>query len=309
MPRLLITGASGLLGANLVLDAHKEHDVIAVYHRHPIELEGVQSESADLSQPGIAKELFDRFQPEFVIHCAADTSIDELESNPELAFQMNREMAGNVAEAAKETGAKLVHISTDAVFDGRSESYRENDPTEPVNVYGKSKLAGEQAVQAVCPEALIIRTNIFGWNAQPKTSLAEWFLEQLEAGNTCPGLTDIDFSPLLVNDLGKLILAMLSEVLSGVFHVPGADCISKYDFGIYIANLFGFDTDQIVPTVSDDIGFKALRPARTCLVGDKIEHSLGIQLPAIKDGLIRFRALRETGFSARLRGTIGGKGI
>ncbi len=309
MPRLLITGASGLLGANLVLAAHEEDEVIAVYHRHPIELEGVPSLSADLCQPGRAKELFNRFQPDWVIHCAADTSVDELEDDPERAFRMNRDMAGNVAEAAKETGAKLVHISTDAVFEGREGPYREGDPTEPVNVYGKSKLAGEHAVQVVCPESLIIRTNIFGWNAQPKTSLAEWFLEQLKAGNTCPGFIDIKFSPLLVNDLGKLILAMLSEDLSGVLHVPGADCISKYDFGISIARLFGYNPDQIIPTVADDLGFIAPRPARTCLLGHKIERALGIQLPAIEDGLIRFRELRETGFTARLRDTIGGERI
>ena len=308
MPRLLITGASGLLGANIVMEARDEHEVIAVYNRHPIELNGVQSAQVNLCQQVEATRLFDRFQPEWVIHCAADTSIDELEDDPDRAFRVNRDMAANVAEAAQQAGARIVHISTDAVFDGRDGPYHETDPTEPVNVYGKSKLAGERAVQAVYPDALIIRTNIFGWNAQPKTSLAEWFLEQLEAGNTCPGLTDIDFSPLLANDLAKLILLMLAEDLSGVFHVPGADCVSKYDFGMHIANLFGFDTDQIVPTVSGDVGFKALRPARACLVGDKIEHLLGIQLPAIEDSLIRFRALRETGFTARLRDAIGGKG-
>jgi dTDP-4-dehydrorhamnose reductase len=308
MPRLLITGASGLLGANLVLAAHEEHEVIAVYHRHPIELEGGQSVSADLCQPGRAKELFDRFQPDWVIHCAADTSIDELEGDPERAFRMNRDMAGNVAEAAREIEAKIVHISTDAVFDGREGPYREGDPTEPVNVYGKSKLAGEDAVQDVCPEALILRTNIFGWNAQPKASLAEWFLSQLERGEPCPGLTDIYFSPLLVNDLGELILAMLSEGLSGVLHVPGADCISKYDFGISIARLFGYNPDQIIPTVADDLGFIAPRPARTCLLGHKLERALGIQLPSTEDGLYRFRGLRESGFSTRLRDTIGGKG-
>jgi len=177
MSRLLITGASGLLGANIVLASHEEHELIAIYHRHPIELEGVQSVSADLCQPGRSMELFDRYKPDWVIHCAADTSIDEIESDPERAYRMNRDMAGNVAKAAKETGAKLVHISTDAIFDGREGLYREGDPTEPVNVYGKSKLAGEQAVQAIYPEALIIRTNIFGWNAQQKTSLAEWFIK------------------------------------------------------------------------------------------------------------------------------------
>lgn len=308
MARLLITGASGLLGANLVLVAAEEYEVNALYHRHAIELEGIQSMAADLSQPGTAKELFDQVQPDWVIHCAADTSIDELEGDPERAFRINRDMAGYVAEAAHVTGARLVHISTDAVFDGRSGPYREGDPTEPVNVYGKSKLAGEDAVQEICPEALILRTNIFGWNAQSKTSLAEWFLSQLERGKRCPGLIDIYFSPLLVNDLGGLILAMLTEGLSGVFHVPGADCISKYDFGLSIARLFGYDPDQIIPTVSDDIGFAAPRPARTCLLGEKIERALGIQLPSTEDGLLHLRGLRESGFSARLRDTIGGKG-
>jgi len=229
MPRLLITGASGLLGANLVLAAHENHEVIAVYHRHPIELKGIQSASADLSQPGIAKELFDRYRPDWVVHCAADTSIDELESKPERAFCMNRDMAGNVAEAAHEIEAKMVHISTDAVFDGREGPYREGDPTEPVNVYGKS---GEQAVQALCPEALIIRTNIFGWNSQPKSSLAEWFINNLMQGIPCKGFVDVYFNPLLVNHLWVIIKSLLKSDLWGVFHVGSDQCISKFEFGV-----------------------------------------------------------------------------
>jgi len=230
MTRLLITGASGLLGANLVLAAYEEHEVIALYYRHAIELEGVQSVSADLCQPDRSKELFDRYQPDWVIHCAADTSIDELESNPKRAFRMNQDMAVNVAKAAKETGAKLVHISTDAVFDGRDGPYREGDPTEPVHVYGKSKLAGELAVQAVCPEALIIRTNIFGWNALPKSSLAEWFLNNLMQGIPCKGFDDVYFNPLLVNHLWVIINNLIKSDLRGVFHMGSDQCISKFEF-------------------------------------------------------------------------------
>ena len=307
MARMLITGASGLLGANLVLETHEEHEVIALYHRHAIELEGVQSISADLSQPGKAKELFDRYQPDWVIHCAADTSIDELERDPERAFRANRDMAGNVAEAAHKIGAKMVYISTDSVFDGREGPYREGDPTEPVNVYGKSKLAGEQVVQAVCQGVLIIRTNIFGWNAQPKVSLAEWFLVRLEAGKKCPGFIDVYFSPLLVNDLAAFILQMISKGLQGIYHVPGADCISKFDFGKKIAQSSGFDEELVEPYSSDEVGLAAIRPKQVCLVGEKIEASLGVQLPKIGDGIARFRSLRESNFVARLQGILGGQ--
>jgi dTDP-4-dehydrorhamnose reductase len=301
MPRLLITGASGLLGANLVLAAHEEHEVIAVYHRHPIELEGVQSVSADLCQPGRAKELFDHFQPDWVIHCAADTSIDELESNPERAFRMNRDMAANVAEAAKKTGSKLVHISTDAVFEGREGPYREDDPTEPVNVYGKSKLAGEQAVQAAYPEALIIRTNIFGWNAQPKTSLAEWFINNLVQGIPCNGFVDVVFNPLLVNHLWVIIKNLLKSDLWGVFHVGSDQCISKHEFGIRLAESFDLNQELISAVEIKTGSLRAPRPKNTCLDCSKIRNVINAGLLDLESNIDFFYKLKQSGYVEEIR--------
>jgi dTDP-4-dehydrorhamnose reductase len=297
----LITGASGLFGANLVLAAHEEHEVTAVYHQHPIELEGVQSVSADLCQPGKAKDLFDRFQPDWVIHCAADTSIDELESNPERAFRMNRDMAGNVAEAAHEIGAKMVHISTDAVFDGREGPYREGDPTEPVNVYGKSKLAGEQAVQAVYPEALIIRTNIFGWNAQPKSSLAEWFINNLMQGIPCKGFVDVVFNPLLVNHLWVIIKSLLKSDLWGVFHVGSDQCISKFEFGIRLAESFDLNKELISAVEIETGSLRAPRPKNTCLDCSKIRKVVNIELLDIESNISFFHELEQSGYVEEIR--------
>ncbi|MEA1977616.1 MAG: SDR family oxidoreductase [Chloroflexota bacterium] len=301
MPRLLITGASGLLGANLVLAAHDEHDVIAVYYRHPIELEGVQSVSADLCQPGRAKELLDRFQPDWVIHCAANTSIDELEGDPERAFRTNRDMAANVAEAAHGIGAKLVHISTDAVFDGRSGSYREDDPTEPVNVYGESKLAGEQAVQAACPEALIIRTNIFGWNAQPKSSLAEWFIHNLIQGIPCKGFTDVYFNPLLVNHLWAIIDSLNNSDLWGVFHVGSDPCISKYEFGVRLAESFDLNQELISAVEIETGSLRASRPKNTCLDCSKIREVIDVELLGLESNIGFFHELEQLGYVEELR--------
>jgi dTDP-4-dehydrorhamnose reductase len=301
MSRLLITGASGLLGANLVLAAHEEHELIAIYHRHAIELEGVQSVSADLCQPGRSKELCDRFQPDWVIHCAADTSIDEIESDPERAFRMNRDMAGNVAKAAKETGAKLVHISTDAVFDGREGPYREGDPTEPVNVYGKSKLAGEQAVQAVYPEALIIRTNIFGWNAQPKTSLAEWFINNLMQGIPCKGFVDVYFNPLLVNQLWGILNSLMRLDLGGVFHLGSDQCISKYEFGVRLAGSFDLNKELISAVEIEPGSLRAPRPKNTCLDCSKIRKVINVGLLNLESNLGFFHELEQSGYVEEIR--------
>ena len=301
MPRLLVTGASGLLGANLVLAAHEEHEVIAVYHRHPIELDGVQSESADLCQPGIAEKLFDRFQPDWVIHCAADTSIEELEGDPKRAFRANRDMAANVAEAAREIGVKMVHISTDAVFDGREGPYREGDPTEPVNVYGKSKLAGEHAVQAICPEALIIRTNIFGWNAQPKTSLAEWFINNLMQGIPCKGFVDVHFNPLLVNHLYVIINSLMKSNLWGVFHVGSDQCISKYEFGVRLAEAFGLNKELISAVEIETGSLRSPRPKNTCLDCSKIRKVINVGLLDLESNIGLFHELEQLGYVEEIR--------
>jgi dTDP-4-dehydrorhamnose reductase len=301
MARLLITGASGLLGANLVLAATEEYEVIALYYRHAIELAGVQSISADLSQPGIAKELFDRYKPDWVIHSAADTSIDELESNPKRAFRMNRDMAANVAEAAQEIEAKMVHISTDAVFDGRDGPYREGDPTEPVNVYGKSKLAGEQAVQAICPEALILRTNIFGWNAQSKSSLAEWFLNNLMQGIPCKGFDDVYFNPLLVNHLWVIINCLIKSDLWGVFHVGSDQCISKFEFGVRLAEFFDLNKELISAIEIETGSLRAPRPKNTCLDCSKIRKVVNVELLDIESNLSFFHELEQLGYVEEIR--------
>jgi dTDP-4-dehydrorhamnose reductase len=257
--------------------------------------------SADLCQPGRAKEVFDRIQPDWVIHCAADTSIDELEGDPERAFRMNRDMAGNVAEAAKKTGSKLVHISTDAVFDGISGPYREDDPTQPMNVYGKSKLAGEQAVQAVCPEALIIRTNIFGWNAQPKSSLAEWFINNLMEGIPCKGFVDVYFNPLLVNQLWVILNSLMRLDLGGVFHLGSDQCISKYEFGIRLAESFDLNKELISAVEIETGSLRAPRPKNTCLDCSKIRKVINVGLLNLESHIGLFHELEQLGYVEEIR--------
>ncbi len=302
MARLLITGAGGMLGVSLVLEALAAgHRVIAVDHGHPVYHQGVETVVADLAAPGAAEAVLAAARPDWVIHCAAATSVDACEADPGTAFRLNRDMAGQVASAARAVGARLVHISTDAVFDGERGGYTEEDEPHPVNVYGKSKREGELAVLAEDAGALVVRTNIYGWNAQARQSLAEWFLERLEAGERCRGFADVWVAPILVNDLAPLLLKMLDAGLTGIYHVGGGECLSKCEFGVRLAEVFGLDANLIEPVKVGAAGLHAKRPRKLCLDGSKIERALGVRLPTAVDGLERFARLRREGYPPRIR--------
>ena len=142
---------------------------------------------------------------------------------------------------------------------GRRGNYSEEDVPNPLGVYARSKLAGEQAVVEANPQAIIARVNLFGWSLFGKRSLAEFFFNNLSAGKSCMGFTDVFFCPMLANDLGTVFLKMLEAGLSGLYHVVGSQCLSKYEFGVQVARRFGFDEKLVIPSSVQDSGLKAAR--------------------------------------------------
>jgi dTDP-4-dehydrorhamnose reductase len=305
MTKLLITGASGLLGANLVLGTAREYQVTAICHTKTIRYDDVQVMTADLSERETAIALIQRCSPEWVIHCAAETNVDRCQEDPALAFKMNRDMARWIAQATRSSGAYLIHVSTDAVFGGRGEGYVEGDDPQPINVYGQSKLEGERAVLDEDPEAVIVRTNFYGWNAKNKSSLAEWFLSHLERKEPCPGFTDVYVKLMLVNQLIDIFLRILERELSGIFHVVGGDCVSKYAFGVRLAQVFGLESDLIEPASVDEGEVKAPRSRNLCLDTTKIESTLGMRMPSLDSGIHQFNELRQNGYEKRIKSLIG----
>jgi dTDP-4-dehydrorhamnose reductase len=286
------------------MQAQGQYRVTGLYCRHVLQLEGVDIVGGDLSRPGEAARIIGMSKPDWVVHCAAATNVDDCEHDPETAFRLNRDMAYLVAEAAHAGGARFVHISTDAVFDGKRGDYTERDAPNPINVYGRSKLEGEQAVLDANPDALVIRTNLYGWSAQPKKSLAEWFLANLESGNSCYGFADISITPILATDLAGLILQMLEKDLHGHYHVAGGECINKYEFGVKLARTFDLDPDLIQRAGVEKAGLAAPRPNRLCLSGEKIEQTLGINLPGLEHGLGRLKSQRETNYPDQLKAVL-----
>jgi dTDP-4-dehydrorhamnose reductase len=304
--KVVVTGASGLLGANAILVLADEHQVVGVYHQHAISAPGIRCLQADLSQPGQAAQLLEREQPDWVVHCAAAANVDACQQDPDWAYRLNRDMADYVASACHTIGARLAHISTDLVFDGQQGGYDEEDPANPINVYGQSKLAGEQAVLDAHPEALIVRTNIYGWNARDKLSLAEWFLERLKSDGEAPGFTDVKSTPILVNDLVGIVEKLLSSSVEGLFHVGGRDCLTKFEFGQKVGGVFGVQNFVVRPTSVDEVGLSAPRAKNLCMQGSKVESAINEKLPGVDEGLDRFRRLYDSGYVLQLKKLPGG---
>ena len=305
--RILVTGASGLLGLNLALEASRQHTVYGTVKDHSLHTDAFNVLQADLTVPGAIERVLEQSQPDWVIHCAALAVLEACEADPVLAHQLNSEVPGKLAEHVARGGARLVHISTDAVFDGQRGGYSEADQPNPLSVYARSKLEGERAVALANPQAIVARVNLFGWSLGGKRSLAEWFYNNLSAGRQVMGFTDVFFCPLLANDLAWLLLLMLENGLSGLYHVVASDCNSKYTFGLALARRFGFDENLITPASVEQGGLQAARSPHLTLKADKLIAALGEKPPSIDAGLARFYSLFVDDYPARLHALAAGK--
>lgn len=299
---LVVTGASGLLGASVLRSAVEfGWETVGLCHQHVMRDPAIHIAGVDLTDVSATCRLLFDLRPDAIVHCAAATNVDWCEDNPRLAEAINVQASANLAEIASTLNARLMYISTDAVFDGMKGGYVETDEPDPLNVYARTKLAGEREALRRHPSAIIARVNIYGWNAQDKHSLAEWVLRELEQGRQVPGFTDVFFTPILANHLVPVLFAMLQHKLSGLYHVAGSERISKFEFARKVAAAFGFDTTRVTPCHVKDMNLRAARPLDISLNTEKIGMSLGHAMPGVDSGLREFRELRDRRYPQQLK--------
>lgn len=268
---------------------------MALSHRRALAVDGVPSRQLDLTNTAAMRALFREVRPDSILHCAALTDVDWCEDHPDETHLVNVTATGVLAEVAAETGARLLYVSTDSVFDGRRGSYTEDDATAPVNVYARSKLAGETAVrEGSAGDWLIVRTSIYGWSPHGRKSVAEWFLAGLATGRHVRGFADVTFTPILVEDLSEVMLDLISTHARGVFHVGGSEACTKFEFGRRVARTFGLSDENLVPVSVRDVVLRAPRPLDTSLATDRIASQLGHRMPTVDEGLTHFKELRST---------------
>lgn len=288
MTRILVTGASGLLGSTVAAEAAVESEVLGTYFTSPIDLDGVDCRQVDLTDTTQYGHL-ERFDPDVIVHCAALTDVDRCEREPEQAHTYNVKMTENLVALAGSLNARLVYLSTDAVFDGESGRYTETDETNPVNVYGRTKLAAEQVIQQARADSVIVRTSIYGWNVTSGQSLAEWMLAKLRAGSELPAFEDVYFSPIYTGDLTSCLFELASSDVGGVIHVSGSERCSKLGFARTLTDVFDLDDSLIVPTSVDDVDFNAPRGYDLSLSVDLARQRLDCPIPTVRAGLDRMR--------------------
>ncbi|MHB8754664.1 MAG: SDR family oxidoreductase [Candidatus Acidiferrales bacterium] len=302
MAKLLITGASGLLGSTLIRQAVKSRAVIG-WARSPANMTaGCAIEYFDLIHTHLTLNRLRELHPDVIVHCAAMTDVEQCEREPKSAHTINVDATQTLAQWSAQHGARFVFISTDSLFDGRREHYDEEDEPAPINEYARTKLAAEKVVRECHSDALILRTNFYGWSCGRKPSLGEWMLEKCQRQEPLVAFANVRFNPLLVNDLAKVILDMVAHQATGLFHAAARSECSKYEFALLIAGNFGFDAREVQPAQVEDFGFHALRPKNTTLAVDKIMRFLGREMPSVQEGLRSFKTLFDSGYAAKLRG-------
>jgi dTDP-4-dehydrorhamnose reductase len=230
--------------------------------------------------------LLARAEPDVIVNCAAITNVDACETERELAWKVNVGGVENIVEAAQRTGATVVHVSSDYVFDGRNGPYTEEDRPEPLSYYGKSKLAGENILRASGLPYLIARTMIlYGFAPGVKANFVLWLIQSLEKGTPVRIVDDQIGNPTLADDLAYGIIRGLDLGKTGIFNIAGRDIASRYDFALRIARAFALDESLITPIKTAQLRQPAPRPLKSGLITLKAEVELGISPSTIEQGL------------------------
>ena len=281
MKKILITGAFGQLGASLCKTLSNES--ILATGRSIVSSTKYKSIELDITNPKQVKGVIYKYNPDIIIHLAAMTDVDGCEKNPETAFDVNVKATEGLI---KNYNGKFIYISTDYVFDGEDGPYVEDDKVNPVSVYGKTKLYGENMVKNSDANWVILRSNIiFSYNDRTKASFVNWVVDSLKKQESIRVVNDQWNNPTWTNDLAKVILKIIEKDAIGLYHYGGRDYMNRFEFAKMIASSFGLDGSLISPITTSELKWLAQRPLKSGLNTKKIELDLGIEALPIQKAL------------------------
>lgn len=240
--KIFFLGGSSLLAhawCSKLVD--KDNVILGIHNRLP-ELDDFKTVNIDFNN--LENQLKD-LGVETIINCIGYTNVENCEINPEKANEVNVELPSLISKVCKSLNIKLVHISTDHLFDGKTISNKENSKTNPLNNYAKSKLEGEKQVLKHNANALIIRTNFFGWGPTYKKSFSDFIISSLENNTMISLFSDVKYNPILVSELADAVNNLVEKNSKGIFNVVSKETVSKLDFGNLLAEEFNLDSNLI----------------------------------------------------------------
>lgn len=273
--KILVTGSKGQLGYDVIHELEKRGHIAV----------GVDIDEMDITDPVSVERVIKETAPDGVIHCAAYTAVDAAEDNVELCRKVNGEGTANIVRVCKETGCKMMYISTDYVFNGQGERpWEPDDDREPLNVYGQTKYEGELAVEALEKYFIVRIAWVFGVNGK------NFIKTMLNLGKTRDTITVVDDqvgSPTYTYDLVRLLVDMIETEEYGRYHATNEGLCSWYEFACEIFRQAGLKV-HVIPVSSDQYPARAKRPMNSRMSKDKLEERGFKRMPAWQDALGRY---------------------
>jgi dTDP-4-dehydrorhamnose reductase len=290
MKRILICGSNGLLGQRLalMLSSQTDNEVLNTSRQRSFVFDHrlFDYTQLDITKKGDVKSLISSFHPTTIINAAAAADVDWCEQHREEAWKINVVGVENLIEATRKVGARLIHISTDYIFDGTHGPYSEDDKPNPISYYGKSKLASENAVRIAEIAYTILRTIVlYGNGIGVRDCFPTWVVKNLRAGKVVRCSEDQISNPTHVNDIAFAAVKAGELNRDGIYHICGSERVSRYQFAVRTAELFGLDPSLIQAVRSGDLNQIAPRPLVTGFVTLKAQTELGLKSMDISQGL------------------------
>lgn len=290
---ILVTGANGLLGSHLMRRLDGNHSVTGLGRKKTVKSELKTASFFELDMTSFDKLNNFLMQSEYdvIINCAAMADVDLCEREQSMASAINFEAVSGLAEYCEVTGALLIQISTDYVFDGQAGPYDETDSANPINFYGRTKLAAEKIIQDSECEYIIARAvHVYGNLPDAPSKQLAWLLAARESGSEIMGATDQFSNPTWAGNLADAIIELSISGIRGIIHIGGNDYLSRYDFALEAAKVLGIDNNLIKKTTLKKLNLIARRPLKAGLKIEKMKSLMATRPMGVRDGITKVQS-------------------
>ena len=298
-PKILITGGSGFGGWNLIQmmseSNEEDYSLGLIFNQTPLSFEDMVQFQCDLSDPELVNKIVEDFQPRAVIHCAALSNSKQCEEDPDFARKCNVDSTKNLLKACG-SDTRFIFLSTDLVFDGQGQNYNESDEPNPKNVYAQTKVEAEQVIAEHSNNAVILRTSlVYGPDAPHYSCFLNWMHEACKANEPLTLFTDEYRTPILIQDLGHLVMQLIDSDYKGVLNAAGPERLSRHEMGQKFCDVYGYSGSNVEAKKLAEVKTAIHRPADVSLDISLAQEKFDYNPSDFENGLKRIKEIVEAG--------------
>jgi dTDP-4-dehydrorhamnose reductase len=300
MEKLFIFGIGGLTGSKLATIGKEDYEIFGSYNLRNPKFNFSKSEKLNIINFEKVKNIILKIKPDIVINACALNSVDYCENHQNEAKKINIDFVQELYKISKYENFKLVQLSTDSIFDGTKKNpYVENDKSNPMNVYGKTKLLGEKIILGNSQNLVVRASVLYGWipkslssldsSSMKPTNFGQWLINKLKLKETVKIITDEESSPIIVDDFAKSIIHLIKNNKNGIFHSAPPIQISRYEFSIKLAKILDLDSTLIQPTTNLELGRNVVTGFNKCLDSSKMVKETNFQFLSLEKSLKKLK--------------------